>query len=78
MKARNKTAEQLIATLDAIGVEYKAGYFCGSTYCIGVSLKGVDAAFQLGQQVKDYKGVLGVDVIGTRTVLAFRDALVSL
>lgn len=80
MKALNQTASELMNKLDSIDVKYQSGYFGGSSYCIGVIVNGIDNAFKLGQQLIEYKGVLGVDVIGknqTLAVIAFRDALVT-
>lgn len=80
MRARNLIATMLMKTLTEKGIPFHSGYFCGSTYCIGVVVTNIDEAFQLGQQLTDYKGILGVDSTTSNSrkrILAFRDALVS-
>lgn len=80
MKALNQTAKKLIELLNQHGIPFRCGYFHGESYCIGVDVKSMEDAFQLGQKITDYKGVLGISnsmIHSNGALLAFRDALVS-
>lgn len=75
--ARNACAERVLRLLPK-GASPLAGYHGGSTYCIGVPVKDVGAAFMLGFNMgPDEVGTITSDKIGNELRVVFRDALVA-
>lgn len=75
--ARNACAERVLRLLPK-GASPLAGYHGGSTYCIGVPVKDVGAAFMLGFSIGLHEvGTITSDAIGNELRVVFRDALVA-
>lgn len=74
----NKLAETLLARLAELGAPARAGYFAGSTYCLGVYFRDDGAAAYLGFRLGEGWGQIDVDVWPDgRKFLVFRDAFVQ-
>ena len=76
---QNKVAATVLDHLPGSEVP-SGGYFGGHTYCIGIPVRNVAAAFNLGAamgaETTDF-GSIGFDVIGNQSYVVFRDARVS-
>ena len=77
--AKNDVAKEVLDHLPC-SLQPEGGYFGGSTYCIGVTVRDVGAAFELGAAVgaeAEFIGDIGFDKIGTQQYVVFRSAEVA-
>ncbi len=77
--AKNEVALKVMSHLPGSRVA-KGGYFGGRTYCIGVPVKSIAEAFELGATMGAEAsgfGDIGFDKIGTQQYVVFQSAEVA-
>lgn len=77
--AKNDVARKVMDHLPA-SRQIEGGYFGGSTYCMGVPVRSIAEAFELGAAMGAEAtgfGDIGFDKIGTQQYVVFRSANVA-